>query len=364
MVTSTRSMEKQHEDAPPAANRAVKLPPFWTANLRAWFTSAEGAFRLHNITDEESWFFNCLHALPETTVSLIADLVEADPLPANPYTELRRRLLAAHQLTDIQRVEQLFNLPPLGAQKPSELLAEMLRLCPRGQENNAFFNCLFLNKLPRELRILLSEAEMADKQALGARADLFATHNSKQAHDVVAAVAAVSSPEQEGEETTVAAISPGVDSGLRGGQRGGGWRGKKKQGRGGSGGGGHQVSQTLSHAEQARIGSGLCFNHFCYGSKAPGRETRWPGAAQRCCRRAADPHAGSGFQQAFPRGHWSFLQHPSTSLFSTCLGPEAVWPGGSAHTLLRRMPGEASMPGSRFFLEISFGRCSFPHIGC
>jgi len=161
-----------------------------------WFTRVEGAFRLRNIADEESRFFNCLHALPETTVSLIADLVEADLLPANPYTELRRRLLAAHQLTDIQRVEQLFNLPPLGAQKPSELLAEMLRLCPRGQENNAFFNCLFLNKLPRELRILLSEAEMADKQALGARADLFAAHNSKQAHNVVAAVAAVSLSDQ------------------------------------------------------------------------------------------------------------------------------------------------------------------------
>jgi hypothetical protein len=77
---------------------------------------------------------------------------------------------------------------------------EMLRLCPRGQENKAFFNCLFLKKLPRELRILLSEAEMADKLALGARADLLAAHNSKQAHDVVAAVAAVSSPEQEGED--------------------------------------------------------------------------------------------------------------------------------------------------------------------
>jgi hypothetical protein len=85
-------------------------------------------------------------------------------------------------------VEQLHNLPPLAAQKLPELLAEMLRLCPRGQENNAFFNCLFLNKLPRELRILLSEADMADKQALGARADLFAAHNSKQAHDVVATV--------------------------------------------------------------------------------------------------------------------------------------------------------------------------------
>jgi hypothetical protein len=65
-------------------------------------------------------------------VSLIPDLVEADPLPANPYTELCSRLLAAHQLTDIRRVEQLFSLLPLAAQKPSELLAEMLRLCPRG----------------------------------------------------------------------------------------------------------------------------------------------------------------------------------------------------------------------------------------
>jgi hypothetical protein len=129
---------------------------------------------------------------------------------------------------------------------------------------------LFLNKLPRELRILLSEAEMADKQALGARADLFAAHNSKQAHDVVATVAAVSFPEQEGEETTVAAIRPGAGSGQRGGgggQRGGGWKGKKKQGRGG-GGSGQQVSHTLTHADQARVGSGLCFSHFCYGAKA------------------------------------------------------------------------------------------------
>ncbi len=54
---------------------------------------------MRNIADEESRFFNCLHALPEATVSLITDLVEADPLPANPYTELHRRLLAAYQLT-------------------------------------------------------------------------------------------------------------------------------------------------------------------------------------------------------------------------------------------------------------------------
>jgi hypothetical protein len=51
----------------------------------------EGALRLCNIANEESRFYNCLHALPETTVSLIVDLVETDPLLPNPYMELRRR---------------------------------------------------------------------------------------------------------------------------------------------------------------------------------------------------------------------------------------------------------------------------------
>ncbi len=132
----------------------------------------------------------------------------------------------------------------------------MLRLCPRGQENNAFFNCLILNKLPRELCILLSEADMADKQALGARADLFAAHNSKQAYDVVAAVAAGPSSEQEGEDTTVSEVRPGAGSGQRGG---GQW---------GGGSSGQQVSHTLTNADQARMETGLCHFHFVYGAKA------------------------------------------------------------------------------------------------
>jgi hypothetical protein len=81
------------EDIP--ANRAVKLPPFCTTNPRSWFTNAEGVFRLRNIPYEESKFYNCLHALPEATINLIADLVKTVPLPVNPYTELRLLALAA-----------------------------------------------------------------------------------------------------------------------------------------------------------------------------------------------------------------------------------------------------------------------------
>ncbi len=74
-------MENHDDDVPPApANRAIKLPSFWPANPRAWFTTAEGTFELWGIADERSRFFNSLHALPEATVVLIAGLVEAVPL--------------------------------------------------------------------------------------------------------------------------------------------------------------------------------------------------------------------------------------------------------------------------------------------
>jgi hypothetical protein len=72
-----------------------------------------------------------LPCLPESTINLVIDFVGGH-LPENPYTQLKARLLAAHQLMDFQWVEQIFQLPLLGAQKPFELLVEMLRLCPRG----------------------------------------------------------------------------------------------------------------------------------------------------------------------------------------------------------------------------------------
>ncbi len=211
---------------------------------------------------------------------------------------------------------------------------------------------------------------MADKQAMGARADLFAAHNSKQAHDVVAAVAAAPLLEQEGEDTMVAAVRPGAGSG----QRGGGPDCKAAAG-------GARRSLDAVAADSrcptlCRTRSRPGWRPGCVstttafeprpryaGLPAHGWETKQPGVVQRRRRRADDTHAGSDIQQAFPSGHRCFLQHPSTSLFSTCHGPKTVWPGRSAHSLLGRLPGAVAIPGSGFFLEISIRRCTFPILG-
>ena len=43
---------------------------------------------------------------------------------------------------------------------------------------------------------------------------------------------------------------------------------KKKTGSSGGGGASSGNGGVLSHAEQARVGSGLCFDHFVWGAKA------------------------------------------------------------------------------------------------
>jgi hypothetical protein len=148
---------------------------------------AEGQFILNNIAEQNIKYYLVLNALPESSVALIADLVEGD-LPVDAYDQLRLRLMDAHHLNDYQKVEQLHSLPALGAQKPSEMLAEMLRLCPRGHEASPFFTYLFLHRLPRQLRVLLATEDHADRRALAARADQLWVHNKRNASDTIAAV--------------------------------------------------------------------------------------------------------------------------------------------------------------------------------
>ncbi len=159
---------------PPVNNHHIKLPAFWPNNIISCFAMAEGQFILRN--DGLIRYYNVLTALPEATINF----VEAR-LPADPYTQLRARLLAAHQFTDYQKVEFIKKMPFLGAQKPSELFAEMLRVCPRGQEGNIFFIHEFLSRLPKDLRLMLSGMDFADRRALADRADQLWTHTARAA---------------------------------------------------------------------------------------------------------------------------------------------------------------------------------------
>jgi hypothetical protein len=71
------------------------------------------------------------------SLRLVLELMENPPADT-PYSALKSRLLYSHSITNFQKIERLHLLDNLGAQKLSKLLAQMLELCPRGQEAKKF----------------------------------------------------------------------------------------------------------------------------------------------------------------------------------------------------------------------------------
>jgi hypothetical protein len=231
---------------------------------------AESRFRLHGIHREQTRYDYLVSALTKEAVSLVLDVVEHPP-EHHPYSALKQSLLDSHQLSDYQKIAALHKMEPLGGRKPSELLASMLELCPRGHETSIFFTHLFLERLPAELRITLGEDDHQNVRALAKKADaLWSLHCMRTSFSTpVASLVELEEP------STVAAVSSrGSGRGGRTGSRGG------RSGRGGvSRGGGQQPSglQTagqpkaaapLHPKELARIQSGLCVAHFNHGDKA------------------------------------------------------------------------------------------------
>jgi hypothetical protein len=223
--------------------------PIWLPGL-PWLraSSSSGAWRM------SLWATTtCCPASPSQSINLVTDFVGGN-LPANPYTQLKVRLLTAHQLTDYQRVEQIFQLPPLGAPKPSELFAEMLRLCPRGQENSLFFTYLFLHCLPIELCVLLTDVDHADWRLLSERADQLRAHYAKHSNGTVACIDEISS-DDEGEP--IAAIR-------RQGHGSKHFVDKAHLKKGGSA----PVGGRRSPSSHQQLDGWLCWYHHTFGDKA------------------------------------------------------------------------------------------------
>ena len=210
--------------------------------------------------------------LPEVTVRAIVDLV-GGPVPGDAYTQVKRRLLATHALTEFQRLEKLLQLQQLGAQRPTELLADMLQLCPTGESSTKLFRMLFLQRMPRELRIILAEDAVSELQQLAARADVLWTHHGGAGGGPT--VAAVSSTEEAASDdaSTVAAVGGNPSRG-----RNWKWRGKSGRGRGG-----RQSTNQDGGAPATSDGSKprfwLCPQHYQHGKGAQSctQPCAWPG---------------------------------------------------------------------------------------
>ncbi len=88
---------------------------------------------------------------------------------------------------DFQRVELLMAMEPLGGRKLSQMLAEMLEVCPRDEHGSKLFASLFLQQLPRELWVLLAHDDHNNLRQLAAMANQLQAYHKQQSHEVAAA---------------------------------------------------------------------------------------------------------------------------------------------------------------------------------
>jgi hypothetical protein len=167
----------------------------------SWFRLAEGQFALRNVTYPVARYYHILASLYQDTVHLVRHIIHKDTGPLT-YDNLPTSLLASHILSNYQKMERMRRLPPLGDRKPSVMLAEMLEFCPAGESSTAVFAYLFLQRLPREIRVLLSEDDPADMRAIADKVDRLIAMHVPQGHDTCATVA----PEDDWEGYQVAAM--------------------------------------------------------------------------------------------------------------------------------------------------------------
>jgi hypothetical protein len=304
-----------------AANnqRMITLPPFWTDNAAGWFAHVESRFRAKGVMEEWDRFDHTVPALSKEIVQLCFHAVahlDDDEL----YTVLKEDLLQRHTLTKYQRIERLLAVGPLGSRRPTQLLAEIMELCPADKEASCFFIFFFLQRLPAWLRIQLEDDDQDDIQRLATKADrLFALHEHKSG----GAVAVVESLEDEDQAADINAVQGGCQhgNGRRGGQRGGQRGSQRGSQRGGQQGRGGQGSQSRSQQQgwaggkaltpgEATAAAGICWNNggsrrTCPTARArrrlpaAGRETNGPGVFERCRPWAAGAHRGPAYRQAF-----------------------------------------------------------------
>ncbi len=76
------------------------------------------------------------------------DILSLPTQPPNAYDMLKERLLRLYGQGEKDCCRKLLNMLPLCGRRPSELLADMLQLCPRKDVEGDIIRYMFLFRLP------------------------------------------------------------------------------------------------------------------------------------------------------------------------------------------------------------------------
>jgi hypothetical protein len=219
----------------------------------------EAQFAIRQVTSNVDRYYLVMAALTEAQTEIVSGVADANPTEET-YERVKAALISARAMTPFQQVDQLMAMEPLNGRRPSEMMSAMLKLRP--PQDEYFFAWAFLQRLPREVRILLAHEEHLDLKKLAEKADHLMALHKPQLHDVAAVSAGP--PEAAAEDDTVAAAT-GKGKFSRGG--------KKNAKKGG------QARRRRSPSPFDIHQSPLCYYHVRFGDKAHKciEPCAWPG---------------------------------------------------------------------------------------
>jgi hypothetical protein len=152
---------------------AVKLPDFWLSDTDMWFLQVEAAFQRARVTDSHTKYDYVLMKLPESVLASVKDVVRAvTDATADPYLELKNRLVSSYTQSKWQLANRLLDHPDIGDMRPSMLMDSMLSLLPPGDQPGTLFLAMYLRRLPTNMRDQLGALEFKSPRAMAEHADL------------------------------------------------------------------------------------------------------------------------------------------------------------------------------------------------
>ena len=149
----------------------LRLSPFYKEDPALWFLQAEAQLGAKNITSETTKFGLVVSLLPGQVASEVRDLLTTPG--RTPYTDLKEAILYRIGPSVHQNVRALLSQEDLGDRTPSQLLRRMKSLLggPATSNELCLLRELFLNRLPPNIRMVLSGSVDIDLDALAERAD-------------------------------------------------------------------------------------------------------------------------------------------------------------------------------------------------
>ena len=120
---------KDSKDLIVCAGGVVQLPTFWRDDPEGWFLNCESQCIAKGISASVTKYHYCVAKLDSDTSRWIRDLVRA-PVQEDSYNKLKARLCKVFELSEEEKLDKMLETSTLGDRKTSDLMAELIELCP------------------------------------------------------------------------------------------------------------------------------------------------------------------------------------------------------------------------------------------